>query len=276
MLTHFLHPAVLTIAGSDSSGGAGVQADLKTMTSLGCYGMTVITALTAQNTQGVQGVYPVSTEVVLAQLNAVFEDIPPVTVKIGMLHDQALIEGLYHFLKDRNVRIVLDPVMVATSGDVLLEPDSLQSLQTLLFPLASLITPNIHEIDLISGKKNSSKETMGESALAMAHKWGSPFLVKGGDLQGCGTSSDVLAVPGSDRLLWFESERVETRNTHGTGCTLSSAVASHLALGYSLDEAVSLSKKYISAALEHGKNQSWGQGRGPVNHMWNLKKSIRR
>ena len=254
------YPPVLTIAGSDSSGGAGVQADLKTMTSLGCYGMSAITAITAQNTIGVQAVYPIPSDIVLAQLESVFDDIPPEAVKIGMLHDRELIVALYGFLKNRKVKIILDPVMVATSGDVLSSPESLLVLQDLLFPLASLITPNIHEMNLICGSPVSTRGHMAESAREMAMKWSTPFLVKGGDLQGSGTSSDVLAVPGSDALQWFESQRIDTVHTHGTGCTLSSAIASYLALGSSLEEAISLSKLYINAALEFGKQLTWGQG----------------
>lgn len=272
-MRELLHPPVLTIAGSDSSGGAGIQADLKTMTSLGCYGMSVITALTAQNTMGVQGVLPISSAFVLSQLNSVFDDIKPLTIKIGMLHDKELIESIHKFLKDRKVQIVLDPVMVATSGAPLLQPDALEALQELLFPLAAVITPNVHELALISSSNISCRDDLENNAKNMSSKWNVPFLAKGGDLQRSGLSSDVLAQPDCE-TFWYESPRVETQNTHGTGCTLSSAIASLLALGFSLNEAVSKSKDYINKALEAGKNQPWGTGHGPVNHMWNLKNNI--
>ena len=265
------YPPVLTIAGSDSSGGAGIQADLKTMTSLGCYGMSVITALTAQNTTGVQGVFPVPATFVLDQILSVFDDIPPVVVKIGMLHDIELIEKVHGFLKNRNVKLVLDPVMVATSGDPLLDTDALDGLQELLFPLATLITPNVHEMNLISGGSVSNEEELAGRGAEMAVKWDSPFLVKGGDLKGANSSSDVLVLPGRKEPIWYEGKRVKTRNTHGTGCTLSSAIASHLALGFSLEESIGKSKKYIHSALMASKDQPWGAGHGPVNHMWNIK-----
>ncbi|MDC7235322.1 MAG: bifunctional hydroxymethylpyrimidine kinase/phosphomethylpyrimidine kinase [Spirochaetales bacterium] len=262
------HPPVLTIAGSDSSGGAGIQADLKTMTTLGCYGMSVITALTAQNTCGVQGVLPVPADFVIRQLESVFTDIPPASIKIGMLHDRELIEALHNYLKDKSVSIILDPVMVATSGDVLLNPDALDALQTLLFPLAALVTPNVHEMSLVCGCPLADFEDLETQAGQMADKWSVPFLVKGGDLKGTEYSSDVLVLPGEEPV-WYESPRINTPNSHGTGCTLSSAIASFTAHGLSLKKAVNESKQYIRSALESGRNQSWGQGRGPVNHMWN-------
>ncbi|MDC7242005.1 MAG: bifunctional hydroxymethylpyrimidine kinase/phosphomethylpyrimidine kinase, partial [Spirochaetales bacterium] len=232
-----------------------------------------ITALTAQNTKGVQGVFPVPASFVLEQLESIFSDIPPGAVKIGMLHDSELIKAISSFLKGRDVKIVLDPVMVATSGDPLLEPDALDALQTLLFPLADLVTPNVHELGLIAGNPVKSDDDLRFVGEAQAEVRGTAFLVKGGDLEGSMSSIDYLCLPG-EKAVAVEGERVDTRNTHGTGCTLSSSIASHLALGFSLERAVQRSKQYIISALEAGKDQDWGKGRGPVNHMWNIKEPV--
>ena len=253
----------LTIAGSDSSGGAGIQADIKTMSALGVYAESVITALTAQNTTGVQGVVPTDPEFVLLQMESVFADICPDAVKIGMLPTaevvRAVARGLSRF-KARNV--VLDPVMVATSGAALSEAPAVEALLELL-PQATVVTPNIPEAEVLSGMGISSKEDMLAAAYAIQLKGAKAVLVKGGHL--AGEADDVLLEPDGS-LSWLSAERVETKNTHGTGCTLSSAIASYLAKGESLKRAVALSKQYLTRAIK--ENPGLGKGNGPVNHLF--------
>lgn len=264
---------VLTIAGSDSSGGAGIQADLKTMTSLGVYGMSVVTALTAQNTRGVQVVYPLPSDFIKAQLHSVFSDIPPVAVKIGMLHDSDLIETIAAFLKESNaVNIVLDPVMSATSGDRLLSTTAVTSLKSRLFPLAHLITPNVTEAYYLWNKKITSDDDMEKCAVELSRQYNCSILIKGGDLEAQKSenrSDDVLVH--DNTISWFKSTRITTNNTHGTGCTLSSAIASELAKGCSLTDAVSRAKEYVLGAIQSNAAIKLGSGNGPVNHMWKQK-----
>jgi len=264
-------PPVLTIAGSDSSGGAGIQADLKTITALGCYGMTAITALTAQNTLGVQGIHPVPADFVTDQLSSIWADIPPLAVKVGMLHDAQLIRAVADFLAaQQQVPLVLDPVMVATSGDPLLDPTALEALQELLFPKASLITPNKRELELLTPFEIADRGSLQDAGMWLFQKWRVPILAKGGDLSG-GDQSEDLLIQGDKEVHWFSADRIHTSNTHGTGCTLSSAIASLLALGNPLWESVSISKNFIQSAIYHGQNHGLGKGRGPVNHLWQIK-----
>lgn len=254
---------VLSIAGSDSSGGAGIQADLKTFSAHKLYGMTVITALTAQNTRGVQGVVPVSPEFVGQQLDSVFSDIPPQAVKIGMVSQEEIVVVIRQKLEEHKAQnIVVDPVMVATSGAKLLEDRVISTLISQLFPLARVITPNLSEAQVLSGHSIQTKEEMilaGQKIQALAQ---APVLVKGGHLGDC---ADDLLVNGEE-IRWFSGKRVDNPNTHGTGCTLSSAIACHLALGLSLADSVAGAKAYLTGALEAGLDL--GAGSGPLLHHW--------
>jgi hydroxymethylpyrimidine kinase/phosphomethylpyrimidine kinase len=260
-------PNVLSIAGSDPSGGAGVQADLKTFSALGCYGMAALTALTAQNTRGVSGVHVPPAAFVAAQIDAIFEDVEVHAVKIGMLASGEIVEMVAGRLRAHGARnIVLDPVLVATSGDSLGAPDVVEAMKRHLFPLASLVTPNVPEAARLSGGV-AADDLAGLEALARAlHAQGTQaVLVKGGHLGGA-LAEDVLFDGASVRV--FKAERVATRNTHGTGCTLSSAIAAYLAYGKSLGEAVAVAKDYLTGALRAADKLSVGSGKGhgPVHH----------
>ena len=253
---------VLTIAGSDCSGGAGIQADIKTMTAHKVYAMSAITALTAQNTTGVYGVQEVTPDFLNQQLDCIFTDIMPDAVKIGMVSSAALIDVIADALQRYHARhIVLDPVMVATSGSRLMADGAASALQSRLFPLAEVVTPNIPEAEALSGMTIHTKEEMQQAARIIAEHTGGAVLVKGGHLT---DTADDLLLQGEDNL-WLTGERVETHNTHGTGCTLSSAIASNLALGYSLADSVARAKAYITAALKAGLDL--GRGNGPLDHM---------
>lgn len=252
---------VLTIAGSDSSGGAGIQADLKAMTAFGAYGMSVITALTAQNTTGVYGIYPVSPEFVKSQIDCVFQDIPPRAVKIGMVSQADLIRAIAEKLREYKAsQVVLDPVMVSTSGSRLLEEDAIAGLTSQLFPLADVITPNIPEAQVLTGHTITTSRDMEEAAACLGEMYHIAVLLKGGHQ--VEDASDVLYQQG--KLTWFHGTRIDNPNTHGTGCTLSSAIASGLALGESLEDSIRAAKKYLSDALAFGLNL--GKGSGPLNH----------
>ena len=252
---------VLTIAGSDSSGGAGIQADLKTMTMLGCYGMSAITALTAQNTTGVREIHPVPAAFLQAQIAAVCEDIPPLAVKIGMVYDVPQIHAIAEMVQYyRLTKLVLDPVMIATSGASLLRSGAQKALKENLFSLAALITPNIPEAEVITGTAITSPEQMEQAALQLSAQFRTAILLKGG--HAAAQCDDVLAKDGS--CIWLHGERVPTTDTHGTGCTLSSAIASHLALGFSLEESVRRAKAYLTQALQAGLHL--GHGNGPIAH----------
>nr|WP_156406362.1 bifunctional hydroxymethylpyrimidine kinase/phosphomethylpyrimidine kinase [Hydrogenophaga sp. Root209] len=256
---------VLSIAGSDSGGGAGIQADLKTFAALGCYGMTAITALTAQNTLGVSAIHGVPPEMLKAQLCAVFDDIGVDAVKIGMLHAPDIVRTVAWALKHYKVqRVVLDPVMVATSGDALITPTTVQVLVDELFPLATLITPNLDEAALLLGRTIESANEL-EAAARDLFAMGAPaVLLKGGHLPGDEVAD--LLVTGTGPVQRLASPRIASRNTHGTGCTLSSAIAAHLALGEPLDRAVAQARRYILQAIEQGADVYTGAGHGPLNH----------
>ena len=258
---------VLTIAGSDCSGGAGIQADLKTMTAHGVYGMSVITALTAQNTTGVYGIFDVSPEFVSSQIDCVFSDIRPDAVKIGMVSNVEIIRSIAAGLRRHNaVNIVADPVMVSTSGSRLLSEDASEALCGELLPMASLITPNIPEGEVLCGSAIRGAEDMAFAVRKIFEKTGSAVLLKGGHLSDC--ADDLLFSP-DDGLVWFRSVRVNNNNTHGTGCTLSSAIACGLACGFSVRESVARAKEYITKALEAGLDL--GSGSGPLNHCFGIK-----
>ena len=257
-----MHTA-LTIAGSDSSGGAGVQADLKTMLANGVFGESVITALTAQNTMGVDAVMNVPADFIEAQMKAVFTDIFPDAVKIGMTSSVDTIETIAAGLvKYKAKNIVLDPVMVATSGSRLLEENAANTLMDKLFPLADIITPNIPELEVISGRQIESTDDIIEASKAIYDKYGCPVLSKGGHFTDTACVCDYLW--DGKQIITFETKRVDNPNSHGTGCTLSSAIASGLAKGQPLEQAVDNGKRYVTACLK--AMLDLGHGSGPMNH----------
>ena len=256
----------LTIAGSDSSGGAGIQADIKTMTANGVYAMSAITALTAQNTTGVYGILEVTPEFLANQLDCIFTDIRPDAVKTGMVSSSALIEVIAQKLTQYKAKnLVIDPVMVATSGAKLISDEAIETLKGKLLGLATLITPNIPEAQVLSGMDIRTAEDMERAAKAIYEAYGCAVLCKGGHQ--LNDANDLLY--SKEGARWYHGRRIANPNTHGTGCTLSSAIASNLAKGYSLDEAVERAKAYISGAL--ASMLDLGKGSGPMNHMFDLK-----
>lgn len=258
---------VLSIAGSDSSGGAGIQADLKTFAALGCYGMTAITAITAQNTRGVSAIHAVPPAMLAAQIDAVAADIGIDAVKIGMLHDPAVVEVVADAIRRYQwPHVVLDPVMVAINGDRLIAQETVGVLVQRLFPLVTLITPNLDEAALLLGRTLQDQEELEAAATDLLALGARAALLKGGHLPG-EEVMDVL-VQRSQPLLRMSQRRIPSRNTHGTGCTLSSAIACHLALGHDLPEAVNLARSYIVQAIAQGADVQTGQGHGPLNHGW--------
>ena len=255
----------LTIAGSDCSGGAGIQADIKTMTMNGGYAMSAVTALTAQNTTGVTGIQESSPEFLEMQLDAVFEDIYPDAVKIGMVASGELIRAIADRLRHYDAgNVVIDPVMVSTSGSALMRTDAVNTLVEELLPLATLVTPNIPEAEVLSGRTISTKEDMIEAAKQIGDENHCAVLLKGG--HSVNDANDLLYAEG--RLTWFQGKRIDNPNTHGTGCTLSSAIASNLAKGFSLEDSVERAKSYISEAL--GAMLDLGKGSGPMQHNFGL------
>lgn len=274
----------LTIAGSDSSGGAGIQADLKTFLAHGVYGMSAVTALTAQNTTGVRSIETVASEFLREEIEAVLSDIPAGAVKIGMIGSSALIAVVAETLqKYRPRHIVLDPVMISTSGTRLLPAEAEETLQNLLFPLATLVTPNVPELSVLSGMRVDSKDAMAAAGEKLARKYSTAVLCKGGHLSG-DESADLLiwheagadsaveeadAAGGTLQFRWFTSPRIDNPNTHGTGCTLSSAIAANLAKGSGLPSAVARAKAYLTGAIAAGLDL--GRGRGPLDHAFALR-----
>ena len=259
--------AVLSIAGSDCSGGAGIQAALKTMTMNGVFAMSAITALTAQNTIGVQGIYEVSPDFLGMQIDSIFTDIRPDAVKIGMVSSVELIEIIAEKLKEYKAEnIVIDPVMVATSGSALMKNNAVSALAEKLLPLAAVVTPNIPEAEILSEMKIENEKDMEEAAKKIGDTYGCAVLVKGG--HSINDANDLLYHDGTYK--WFYGKRIHNPNTHGTGCTLSSAIASNLAKGYSLEDAVKKAKAYISGALS--AMLDLGAGSGPMDHAFDLKK----
>ena len=257
--------AVLTIAGSDPSGGAGIQADLKTFAALGCFGMTAITALTAQNTCGVRAIHPVPPDMLGAQIDAVLEDIGADAVKVGMLHSPEIVRTVAQAIDRHHLsRVVFDPVMVATSGAKLIDDPAIAVLVAELFPRATLITPNLDEAALLVGRPLVCAQDMAQAAAELLANGARAVLLKGGHLAG-----DVvmdLLLPAEGEPLWMQAPRIATANTHGTGCTLSSAIAAHLALGAPLIDAVQQARAFVRQALQAGASVKTGQGEGPLNH----------
>jgi len=258
----------LTIAGSDSGGGAGIQADLKTFSALGCYGMSVITALTAQNTVGVTGIHPVPPSFVEKQIEAVFADIGVDAVKIGMLYSADLIRAVAAQLTKHGAsRIVLDPVMVAQSGDKLLQDDAVEAVRQHLMPLADVVTPNLPEAAVLLGCDLPDLVDLQEAARRLARRGSKSVLIKGGHASGS-RSSDLLFLTDTGQFISIDAERIDSRNTHGTGCTLSSAIAAFLSRGEEIPAAVQKAKLYITEAIRRGKEYTLGKGCGPVHHFY--------
>ncbi|SDT84375.1 bifunctional hydroxymethylpyrimidine kinase/phosphomethylpyrimidine kinase [Desulfobacula phenolica] len=260
----------LTIAGSDSGGGAGIQADLKTFSALGCFGMSAITALTAQNTRTVTGIFPVPPEFIGRQIDAVMEDIGTNAVKIGMLHSPEVIEivarKLVHW---KTSNIVLDPVMISKSGDKLLRDDAVKALKNVLIPGVTIITPNLPEASVLLGWEVTTREDMDRAAMELATLGCDNVLLKGGHLDH-EDSSDLLYQKSTDTLTTLPGSRINTINSHGTGCTLSSALCAGLARGMDIETAVQNAKSYITGALLAGIDYKTGKGHGPVNHFYNI------
>ena len=258
----------LTIAGSDNSGGAGIQADLKTFSALGCYGMSVITALTAQNTQGVKGIQEIDPQFIEKQMNSILDDIGVDAIKIGMLFNTPVIKIVAKCLREiKECPIVLDPVMFAKSGDRLLQEEAIESIKNELFPLATIITPNIPEAEALLGCSIESFESMQQAAVDLNKLGPKAVVVKGGGFS-ARTSDDCFVVEGCEPQ-WLKQERIDTKNLHGAGCTFSSAISTFLARSYNLEDAVKEAKTYLTQALIAGADKNLGHGKGPVMHFYN-------
>jgi hydroxymethylpyrimidine/phosphomethylpyrimidine kinase len=256
---------VLSIAGSDSGGGAGIQADLKTFSALGCYGMTAVTALTAQNTTGVQAIHGVPASFLKAQLQSVLDDIGVDAVKIGMLHSPDVVEVVAWAIDHYGLKqVVLDPVMVATSGDRLIAEETVSVLVKELFPRVQLVTPNLDEASLLLQQTLTEVDQLHNAAHALLDMGAKAVLLKGGHLPG-DVLCDVLQTPGNDAVV-FEATRIHSRNVHGTGCSLSSAIAAHLASGKTMADAVAAARAFIRRAIADGAGVKTGEGHGPLNH----------
>lgn len=256
---------VLSIAGSDSSGGAGIQADIKTLTMNGVYAMTAVTSLTAQNTTGVFGIFDASPEFLRQEIHAVFEDIYPDAVKIGMVSSPELIKVIADSLKYYKAKnIVADPVMVSTSGKALISEEGITALREKLLPIADIITPNIPESEILADMTIKTKENMEKAAAKMSREFDTAVLLKGGHLTG--DADDLLFSEG--KITWLRGKRIDNENTHGTGCTLSSAIAANLAKGYDIEDALIKAKEYVTDALSAGLDL--GKGKGPMNHGFDL------
>ncbi|RDV14562.1 bifunctional hydroxymethylpyrimidine kinase/phosphomethylpyrimidine kinase [Pontibacter diazotrophicus] len=266
----YKYPAVLTIAGSDSGGGAGIQADLKTFSAMGCYGTSAITAITVQNTRGVTGIHSVPASIVQGQIEAVMDDIKPTAIKIGMVHSAELVQAIASQLKHYTVPVVLDPVMVATSGDKLIEDNTIALLKKELLPLATVVTPNLDEAQILAGMQLQDVRDMKEAARIILETGCRSVLVKGGHLKGS-RLYDVYLHQNGDMHV-YESAAIDSNNTHGTGCTLSSAIAAFLAMGTNLPEAIEQARQYVYHAIDEGKDVKTGEGHGPLNHFYQPKK----
>ena len=269
----------MSIAGSDSSGGAGIQADLKTMSALGVFACSVVTAVTCQNTLGVSDVLPIEERYVRGQINAVLGDLPVKAVKIGMLHDGAIARCVADCLHDNGFKgsVVLDPVMVATSGSLLARENLRDALIKYLFPVASLVTPNLHEAEVLSGmEKIETEEDMREAARRIADLGAKAVLVKGGHLENKRELKDILLRKQDGRLVFedFVSEKINSENTHGTGCSLSSAIASYCAMGCDLSMAVGKAVEFVHNAILNAKDLFLGHGHGSLNHFFKPEKLV--
>jgi hydroxymethylpyrimidine/phosphomethylpyrimidine kinase len=274
MTKQYKYPAVLTIAGTDPSGGAGIQADLKTFSALGCYGMSAITALVAQNTCGVRAIHSVLPDFVMAQLQVIMDDIVPDAIKIGMVHSLELVKVITTVIKQYpDIPVVFDPVMIATSGDRLIEEDTVAGIVEQLFPLVTIITPNMDEASLLAGMPVETLSDMHKAAKIIMDMNVGALLLKGGHLKSEQLTSFLVTKEGVEREL--HSDKIITKNVHGSGCTLSSAIASYLAQGYVLQEAVSKAQEYVHGAILHAADVIAGKGNGPLNHFYNPQKMIK-
>lgn len=270
----YSYPSVLSIAGFDGSGGAGIQADIKTISALGCFATTVLTALPVQNTTGVKSIHTIPCAVVEEQLHTILDDIFPDAIKIGMVHSSELVATIVRVLgKYPKVKLVFDPVMVATSGHKLIEDETIQSIIEQLFPLADIITPNLDEAAVLAQMPIETVDDMhvaGEKIKALGCN---SLLLKGGHLKSERLTS--LYFPANGKTEEYHSEKYDTNNTHGSGCTLSSAIASYIAQGNGFSEAVALAQDYVQQAIFHGKDVQTGKGNGPLNHFFNPQKLIK-
>ncbi|MFP4620086.1 MAG: bifunctional hydroxymethylpyrimidine kinase/phosphomethylpyrimidine kinase [Bacteroidales bacterium] len=258
----------LAIAGSDSGGGAGIQADLKTFSANGVYGMSAITAITAQNTEGVKDIHPIPVEIIESQIAAVMDDIGTDAVKIGMLHSSQVIRSVLRSLQRYQLKnVVLDPVMVATSGDKLLMDDAIETLIKELLPAVAVITPNIPEAEIILNKKITNKDEFKQAARELSQTGADSVLLKSGHFKG-NELSDIFYIASQDELIELPFKRIDTKNIHGTGCTLSSAVAACLAQGFSMKEAIKKGVEYTHQAIFEGSSYRLGKGHGPVHHFY--------
>ncbi len=271
----YVYPSVMTVAGFDPSGGAGIQADIKTVSALGCFATSALTALPVQNTCGVRSIHSIPVEVVAEQMRAIIDDIPPGAIKIGMVHSPELVDAIVDVLTGHGCvhNIVFDPVMVATSGDRLIEDETVAAIVGKLFPMAAVITPNMDEAAVLAGMEIETLDDMyaaGEKILELGCR---SLLLKGGHLRTPQLTS--LFFDGGGEVVEFRSGRVETCNTHGSGCTLSSAIASYLARGEMLSDAVRLAQEYVTQAIIHGSDVKVGRGNGPLNHFHDPEKLIK-
>jgi hydroxymethylpyrimidine/phosphomethylpyrimidine kinase len=273
-MSKYKYPVVLTIAGSDSGGGAGIQADLKTISALGCFGTTVITAITAQNTLGVYSIHHIPVEFVKSQIKAVMDDLKPSAIKIGMVHRAAQAIGIAETLMDyTTIPVIVDPVMVATSGDRLVAKDTIATFKKVLFPLAQMVTPNLDEAALLANMEIKTIDDMKEAAIRIIQYGSYSVLIKGGHLKDPNLFDLYLDQDGVEHV--YRSKKINTINTHGTGCSLSSAIASFMALGNDLNQSISKSKIYIQNAIEQGKDVKTGEGHGPLNHFFDPQKLVK-
>lgn len=273
-MKQYKYPSVLTIAGFDGSGGAGLQADIKTISALGCYATSVLTALPVQNTMGVRNIYPVPIRAVSDQLAAIFEDIVPDAVKIGMVHTPELVQVIAAVLMEYpEIPVVFDPVMVATSGHRLIEEETILAITEKLFPLAEIITPNMDEAAVLAQMEVRTLDDMYKAAEYIKEMGCGNLLLKGGHQEGPKIVS--LFADNKNRVCEFETIKLVTTNTHGSGCTLSSAIASFRAQGNKLHEAVALGQRYVFDAIKHGADVQTGKGNGPLNHFFNPQKLLK-
>lgn len=264
--------SVLSIAGFDGSGGAGIQADTKTISSLGCYATNVLTALPVQNTQGVQAIFEIPTDAIDQQLNSILDDIYPDAIKIGMVHSVELVEIIAEKLKEYRGPIVFDPVMISTSGHQLIKDETIEACKELLFPLATLITPNLDEVSVLVNQKIDTVEKMQSAGEEILNMGTNAVLVKGGHLQQKELVSFLLQK--NKTVSSFTSQKIDSKNTHGSGCTLSSAIACYLAQGFPLEISVEKAQFYIEQAIFTSKDLVIGKGNGPLNHFFDPKKLI--
>ncbi|TYR31805.1 bifunctional hydroxymethylpyrimidine kinase/phosphomethylpyrimidine kinase [Sphingobacterium phlebotomi] len=270
----YKYPSVLTIAGFDGSGGAGIQADIKTISALGCYATSVLTALPVQNTQGVKNIFPIPIEAVAEQLDTIMEDIIPDAIKIGMVHTPQLVDTIVTVLqKYPDIPVVFDPVMVATSGHPLIEEKTIDAIIEKLLPLSAVITPNMDEAAIIAKIKVETVKDMELAGKSMKQLGCKNILLKGGHQKTAMIIS--LLLDEKNNYHSFEFNKIETNNTHGSGCTLSSAIASYMAQGKDLFEAVALGQQYVFSAIQSGADTQTGQGNGPLNHFFNPQKLIK-